>query len=277
MNINIDPISNLPDKSYNYINKFGANPVVLVIIALLIIVYYVIFSTVPSSRPSMEGSTVASYGVLEIILWGVFIALLLLNSITYFYSLELNATIKNLFGKKPEIDIEVTGPPKEPEPVPEIMIKKQVYNIPNNKYTYEDAKALCKAYGGDLASYDQIEKSYNAGGEWCNYGWSKNQLALFPTQKKTYNKLQKIKGHENDCGRPGINGGFIANPNIRYGVNCFGYKPKITPQEKDNMAVNNKFPVSKDELEFDNRVKYWKSKLSQIEVSPFNKQTWSRV
>ena len=40
----------------------------------------------------------------------------------------------------------------------------------------------------------------------------KDQMALYPTQKKTYNKLQTIKGHEHDCGRPGINGGYIANP-----------------------------------------------------------------
>jgi hypothetical protein len=31
-------------------------------------------------------------------------------------------------------------------------------------------------------------------------------MALFPTQKETWDKLQKIKGHEHDCGRPGING-----------------------------------------------------------------------
>ena len=31
------------------------------------------------------------------------------------------------------------------------------------------------------------------------------------------------------CGLPGINGGYIDNPNIRFGVNCYGYKPKITP------------------------------------------------
>ena len=41
-------------------------------------------------------------------------------------------------------------------------------------------------------------------------------------------KLQKRKGHKHDCGRPGINGGYIGNTNIKYGVNCYGYKPKIT-------------------------------------------------
>ena len=37
--------------------------------------------------------------------------------------------------------------------------------------------------------------------------------------KKYLEKLQKIKGHEHDCGRPGINGGYIDNPNVRFGVN----------------------------------------------------------
>ena len=51
-------------------------------------------------------------------------------------------------------------------------------------------------------------------------------MAYFPTQYDKWKKLQTIKGHENDCGRPGINGGFIDNPNVRFGINCFGYKPK---------------------------------------------------
>jgi hypothetical protein len=39
--------------------------------------------------------------------------------------------------------------------------------------------------------------------------------------------LQKIKGHEHDCGRPGVNGGYIANPLVKFGVNCYGNKRKI--------------------------------------------------
>ena len=49
-----------------------------------------------------------------------------------------------------------------------------------------------------------------------------NQLALFPTQYGKWERLQKIKGHENDCGRPGINGGYIDNPNVKFGINCYG-------------------------------------------------------
>jgi len=101
----------------------------------------------------------------------------------------------------------------------------EVYNIGNNLYTYKEAQAICKAFNADLADYDQIEDSYKAGGEWCNYGWSHGQMAFFPTQKDTWNKLQENKQTKNACGRPGINGGFIGNPNVRFGANCYGVKP----------------------------------------------------
>ena len=139
---------------------------------------------------------------------------------------------------------------------------------------YENAKAVCQAYGADLASYDQIEKAYNSGAEWCNYGWSADQLALFPTQQKTYNKLQTIQGHENDCGRPGINGGYIANPEVRFGVNCYGNKPKITSQEEEIMKTATPYPESAKDIAFQKRVDFWKNKVDQILVSPFNYDTW---
>ena len=40
-----------------------------------------------------------------------------------------------------------------------------------------------------LASYDQVENAYQAGGEWCGYGWS-NQMALYQQKKHTTNYRQ---------------------------------------------------------------------------------------
>ena len=110
MNVNINPITNLPGKSYDYVNNLGTNPIILVVLVLVLLVYYAVFSSISSDRPSLAGTILPTYGILETLLWGVFIALLLLNAITYFYSLELDTTIKNLFGKQPELDIRVTGP-----------------------------------------------------------------------------------------------------------------------------------------------------------------------
>jgi hypothetical protein len=74
--------------------------------------------------------------------------------------------------------------------VPKIKIKPQVFNIPGNDYDYINAQALCAAYGSRLATYPEIENAYSNGGEWCNYGWSEGQMALFPTQLKSFEKLQ---------------------------------------------------------------------------------------
>ena len=161
--------------------------------------------------------------------------------------------------------------------VPEIRYTEQVFNIPGNYYGYEDAKTLCTAYGARLANYQEVEDAYNKGGEWCNYGWSDGQMALFPTQTTTYNNLQKIKGHEHDCGRPGVNGGYMANPHLKFGVNCYGYKPKINQEEEQLMQATSPYPKTEKDILFEKRVDYWKSKLGDILVSPFNYNTWSKI
>ncbi len=100
-------------------------------------------------------------------------------------------------------------------------------------------------------------------------------MVLYPTQQSTYDKLQCIPGHEHDCGRPGINGGYIANPSVKFGVNCYGYKPEIDSEEAEMMRNTLPFPKTKKEIGFEKRVDYWKNKLSDIVVAPFNKNTWS--
>ena len=60
------------------------------------------------------------------------------------------------------------------------------------QYNYEEAKAICKAYDSELATYDQIEDAYNKGANWCSYGWSEGQLALF-LLKKMYMTIYKAK------------------------------------------------------------------------------------
>ena len=157
------------------------------------------------------------------------------------------------------------------------MKGKQVFHIPGNKYTYSDATAICKAFGGRLANYKEIEDSYEKGGDWCSYGWSGNQLALFPTQYDKWQKLQKIKGHIHDCGRPGINGGYISNPNAKFGINCYGNKPKITDEERSIMKNSSQFPQTNSEAEFNKNVEKWQRKLPEILVAPFNHTNWSSI
>ena len=258
---------------FNYEN---INIMMLSAFTIIILLYYVLFNYLGDNNVKQVKPTTKSLTLLELILWSFFIVLIIINSIQYFYGINVSAEIKNFFIGEPEVDIKIETDHVE-ETVPEIKTAPQVYNVKENIYTYDDARAICKAFGARLATTDDMYKAYKGGADWCNYGWSEGQMALYPTQKESWKKLQKVKGHEHDCGRPGINGGFIANKNIKFGVNCFGYKPKITDKELNMMGTMTQFPKSKSEKEFDKKVEMWKKKLSDMVLLPFNRDKWSEI
>ena len=278
---------------YDYINGFFLNPSAFIIVALVLVAYFIVFSSLGNNSSSSvqnsynpSGST--EYGktssALIGVVIGILVILLLVNGLQYFFGIDIVASVKQVFLGNPIIDIKVeqttmdaSGGILGSNTIPEIRYTEQVFNIPGNYYGYEDAKSLCTAFGARLANYQEVEDSYSKGGEWCNYGWSDGQMALFPTQTKTFNNLQKIKGHENDCGRPGVNGGYMANPQLKFGVNCYGYKPKINQEEEELMQVSTPYPKTEKDILFEKRVDYWKTKLNDILVSPFNYNTWSKI
>jgi hypothetical protein len=265
-----------PVNMYNNLNNFILNPMVFIIIILTVVSYYAFSSSLGNGNLGTSEESKGG-GIFVVIIIIILVILILVNALQYFFSINVTAYIQGLFTPTTTVDIVVDQSTYQPTPVPEIKFKKQVFNIPGNYYTYDNAKALCTAYGAELASYDQIEKAYNNGAEWCNYGWSDNQLALFPTQKKTYDTLQTIPGHENDCGRTGVNGGYIANPNVKFGVNCYGYKPKITSDEEELMKTSSPYPETPQDIAFQKKVDLMKTKLDEILVSPFNNNTWGEI
>lgn len=170
-----------------------------------------------------------------------------------------------------------TTAPPTPSPAPTDPPDAEVFNISNNLYTYEDAKNVCTALDARLATYEQIEEAYNDGAEWCNYGWSTDQMAYFPTQLDTWKKMQKNNGGKvnNNCGRPGINGGFMANPNLKFGVNCFGKKPLPKETDLSNMNKPETQPQTAEQSEFEAKIKYWKENSDKLlNISGFNKNKW---
>lgn len=282
------PVLQDPSTYYTSVNNTlagSANYVTIMIVAVVIVLFlslstYLGATETSTYPPSQETN------VLNIIMWGFVIFLVMINGLQYLFGMDISAGIRNVFAPVPEIDIALS-PADAPllqqasdtsdAPVPEIMAANQVFHIPGNKYTYRDAKALCKAYDARLATYEEIENAYNNGGEWCSYGWSADQLALFPTQKSTYDALSAIEGHQNDCGRPGVNGGYIDNAKVRFGVNCYGHKPKITPKEQKAMQNHSSYPLTHEEIVLDKKTAKYRAKLADIEVSPFNGTTWSRI
>lgn len=267
----------------DYYRNLSLNPVIIGVVVVVILAYLLLFSSLGGSSGGDDMPTNGGGGnMLGIIAASIFLILLLINGFNYLLNIDIVTTARNIFTRHPEIDINVktpqgsSGPTPGPTPIPEITSFEQVYHVPGNEYTYNDAKALCGAYGGRLANIREMQSAYKEGGDWCSYGWSDDQLALFPTQYKRWKNLQKVDGHENDCGRPGLNGGYIDNPNVRFGANCFGHRPKITPLEAQIMEYTPTHPITRQEQKFDERVDYWREKLNDILVSPFNPKHWSK-
>jgi hypothetical protein len=151
---------------------------------------------------------------------------------------------------------------------------KEVFNVSSNRYTFYDAEPMCKALGAELATYDQVKEAWSKGADWCNYGWVKGQMSVYPTSEETYTKLQG--GPEEQrmaCGRPGVNGGYFDNPEMRFGVNCYGAKP---PKSKhDDEDISKGAPVSPDALAFDKKVNQFKNEADTIGINPFNSHSWA--
>ena len=279
-----------PESMYNYMNGLLMDPTVFIILVFVVIIYIIFFvslgdsSTSPTTTTSNNSGLEGSTNLIIMVVIGILIVLILFNALQYFFSIDIVASIKNLFTPKKQLDIIINESTSTDSSFNDALFSnsntgtdgQQVFNIPGNYYGYEQAQTLCKAYDSRLATYDEVENSYNKGGEWCNYGWSDGQMALFPTQKVTFDNLQKIKGHEHDCGRTGVNGGYIANPNVKFGVNCFGYKPKITSEEEEMMQNTTPYPKTEKDVVMEKQVDFWKTKIDDILLSPFNYNSWSR-
>jgi len=150
----------------------------------------------------------------------------------------------------------------------------EVFNIAANRFTYYDAEPLCKAMGAELATYDQVKEAWSKGADWCNYGWVKGQMAVYPTSDSTYAKLQAgPEENRMSCGTTGINGGYFDNPEMRYGVTCYGKKP--AENTHDESAIAKGAPVSPDAVAFNQKVSKFKSETDTIAVSPFNGTKWN--
>jgi len=161
------------------------------------------------------------------------------------------------------------------KPKKQIPHGHDVFNVSKNIYTFHDAPAVCAAMGAEMATYEQVEEAYKRGADWCNYGWVKGQMAVYPTQKETYQKLQKgSTNYHNACGRPGVNGGFFDNPELLFGVNCIGKRPE--QKSADELRENDvSFPKSAEEIEFDKKVQKFRDQLDTTVVLPFNKHSWT--
>ena len=147
---------------------------------------------------------------------------------------------------------------------------KQVFNVRENIYTLDDAPAVCGALGADLASVKQLISAHKNGADWCNVGWTKDGLAAYPIQYSTWKTLQDNNPNKrNMCGKPGIN--LSRNdPNLLYGVNCYGVKP----DPKGNEIVKDVI-MSDKQRELQKKIAEFQKNINSIGISPFQPNKWS--
>jgi len=274
-----DWLSQTYKQSVDYINA----PTSLLSTGLFILVFYIAvylfrFPMTPETKPIFVS-------FIETIAWCLFVIIGFVDFFTYVLGIPIKGMFNggnwwNLIPDDKKV-VDVSGNKATTVDVStNVVVTNEVFNISNNLYTYDDAQAICKAYGANLATYDQIEEAYNKGGEWCNYGWSDGQMIFFPTQRSTWTELQKNTKHKNDCGRPGVNGGYMANPYLKFGVNCYGTKPKPSDKDLNRMTAkqNQVFPKTDAEKAIDAKVNYWKDNADKLlQINSHNTKKWSQM
>jgi hypothetical protein len=152
----------------------------------------------------------------------------------------------------------------------------EVFNVSENDYTFYDAEPLCRALGAELATYDQVKDAWSKGADWCNYGWVKGQAAVYPTQKETWQKVQSGPDeNKNSCGVVGVNGGYFENPEMKFGVTCYGPKPLQSQHSQELLMREGNVPLSVPALEVDRKTQEFRSQSDSIGVLPFNENKWA--
>lgn len=149
----------------------------------------------------------------------------------------------------------------------------QVFHISDSIFGYDDAEAVCKAYGAELADYKQMIEAYKKGANWCNPGWVKGQLALYPIQHSFWKKKQENSDPDRrgECGQPGINGGYYQNRHMQFGVNCWGQKRAPIGEERMKHAYQ-----SDMDRELARKVAVFRRQLGNLSLAPFNQESWHK-
>jgi len=214
---------------------------------LVVLTLFVLFST---------GSILA-----VLVVWATIA--LILTVLVYYGFLNVDKLLGEAKAVKKEITpaIRAVGAP---------LVGSEVFHISDQQFTYDEAPAVCAAYGAEMATLEQIMESYAKGAEWCSYGWSAGGMALYPTQRETWELLQNEvdPGKRTRCGRPGVNGGYF-DPTSKFGVNCYGFKPagSFTPPA----------PVpGTDTGKFSDMVNRFKEMIKTMNVDPYSRSEWSK-
>ena len=200
-----------------------------------------------------------------LVLWATIA--LVLTVMVYYGFLTIDQLLGKVKKEEKKVEKEIEKPFVFPYGSP--LVGSEVFHVADQEFTYDEAPAVCAAYGAELATLEQVMDAFANGAEWCSYGWSAGGMALYPTQRETWERLQGEVdyGKKTRCGRPGVNGGYF-DPTMKFGVNCYGIKPRgnFTPPA----------PVpGVDTKRFGEMVNRFKSLLKTFSLNPYSRLEWS--
>lgn len=320
-----EDIASYDENNRDIIGFFNVYRVKMILLLFVVILIYVVIFSLLNNASTANPERKPYIFVIEIVLWAVLIAIIVLN-VRYYNDKDFSfdQMFKNLFSEKiPQIDVNVHkgkdyieedgdkgngggsnggrgdgdkgnggrsngggsngggsngGTGKDdyrdyPRRATGEKRKDEVFHLRKNIFNYSEAKEACGLLDSRLATYDEIENAYSNGANWCSYGWSDDQMVLFPTQKEYLNQLKQFPGHEHDCGRLGINGGYVKNKYAKFGVNCYGKKPYATEKDREYLS---KYKLS-GSVPDDMLKKLREEKQKDFLVTPFNKDKWSAI
>ncbi len=245
-------------------------------------------SSTPSSISIFKNINMKKILIIILILIILGLIIYIITTLIHYYNTDCyeKKELKNyLFdSSNSEVCIQEKAPtPAPPVPLPEerkrllplLEKKEEVFHISNQDYTYEQAKCKCESYGSRLATKAEVTDAYNNGAHWCSYGWTEKQSAYYPVQKCEWDKLieenQRLPPKDRKyCGIPGINGGYFSNPELKFGVNCYGVKPKgkISKEKKPYCP-----PMNFCKLDNNYDASH---KLASDEIVGFNDEKWNQ-
>jgi hypothetical protein len=277
------------EKNRDIIGFLNIYRVKMILLLVFVILFYVVIFSLLNNASETNPERKPYIFIIEIVLWVVLVAIIVMN-VRYYNDKDFSfeQLFHNLFNEKtPEIEVNVYRDRPQNDvnvykdrpqndvnmyrDIPRRAIqetsKGEVFHLRKNIFNYNEAKEACGLLESRLATYDEIENAYNNGANWCSYGWSDDQLVLFPSQKEYLNQLKQFPGHERDCGRVGINGGYVKNKHAKFGVNCYGKKPYATEKDKEYLS---KYKLS-GSVPDDILKKLREEKEKDFLVTPFNK------
>ena len=192
-------LSSVFDSMYNIFGSIKSNmkKIVAVILGILLIAVFIYYGTQRQTKPVSEEESTESSDSSS-------------GSNTQKKSEELNIEEKDLL--QPEEEERDLG---------------EVFHVSDKSYTYNEARAICKKYGADLATPSQVYKMYLKGTSWCNPGWSEGQHVIFPSTQESVNEANSNAETKGSCGKVGLNGMFESNISSKFGANCYSERDDI--------------------------------------------------